>query len=671
VLQIHSVNPTGVGPYGFHETISLDDGGLIWLEGQNQDKGGSNGSGKTWLLNTISICLFGKVETQVGTEVLKDDAINNVWGSGCCARVVFTNKNQQIWRVTFSRKWKQDPPYENDSQCYPFHGSDIYLECFNGEEWLDKREAEMPKTAAKLRNIVGCSYEQYLTTTYLAQGKGKQFIQGSHAQRMAIMTDVTGIDIWDKAEAQYKLEAASLEKQIRDLELQIASVNGKISSTSILEEGVLASLKSGQTQLKANLDELLLNQTSLEAERVTNQKWLYENQLAQNPYPQQIQNLRQSGNAIANARSVIEARIRNHPLIEQITHSAVLGWLAAKSAYDSALNQPDNCPACKQPVPKIVNLEELEFSFLKAERLATAFRIRDGVCDGLELAEANEKCIHDQKEVARLIAEAEANSVKHDQDQESLIKKRAEIDARTLAINTIVSEISNKRVTLSNQLNEIGFKISQNDVQVKQLAEWNNQSLTLVNQLNDLRMHRAEWDWLSKACRLIKSYKLVGAVERLNELLAESLKDLDGSFSVYCKPWRPKPQALKKPELDWQPDDVIQDFTVFVSEGDKKEVPLGLYSGGEVSIIALAFLVAFWRLSSELGSGSNLLALDETFGALDSRNSQIVANFLETLRGTGKTVLVISHAQVIDQVNWDQRWVVKKQNGMSNLEKVV
>jgi DNA repair exonuclease SbcCD ATPase subunit len=135
---------------------------------------------------------------------------------------------------------------------------------------------------------------------------------------------------------------------------------------------------------------------------------------------------------------------------------------------------------------------------------------------------------------------------------------------------------------------------------------------------------------------------------------------------MWVKPYRIRP-GCKKAEHELTADDVVNEVTIYVQEGNKQSVPVYLYSGGEASIIALAMLVALWQLADEYGSGTNLLLLDEVVGFLDANNSQIVVRFLEGLKTAGKTVIAVSHSQVVDSVSFDAKWIAVKENDVSRL----
>jgi DNA repair exonuclease SbcCD ATPase subunit len=176
-----------------------------------------------------------------------------------------------------------------------------------------------------------------------------------------------------------------------------------------------------------------------------------------------------------------------------------------------------------------------------------------------------------------------------------------------------------------------------------------------------------EWAWLWKNSgdKGFKSWKLASSIDRLNAILAEVLGEIDPSLKVWCQSFRYKAKA---PKQVVKQDDLIHEFTIFVRDGTKSVVPLELYSGGESSVIAIALMVAQWRLSSEQGGGTNLLALDEIASALDQRSSQLVANFIESLKTVGKTVIMISHNNLIDIMDFDHKWRVTKKNDISSIE---
>jgi chromosome segregation ATPase len=247
--------------------------------------------------------------------------------------------------------------------------------------------------------------------------------------------------------------------------------------------------------------------------------------------------------------------------------------------------------------------------------------------------------------------------------------------------NSTYRDLTSQRDRVRRELSTIETSIKQTQLQISQFETQLQQSqrnqvavsaieieeLQVDEELKSLKLEYLECSWLTKNVGGFKSWKLQTTIDRLNELLSEALADLDGSFEVYCQPYRIKSGAEHKDFASLSTDDVVNEFTVYVREGIKKETPSYMYSGGEISLIAIPFLVAFWRLTDEQGCGTNLLLLDEIAGAFDARNSQIVTSFVESLKQKGKTVLLTSHNALIDQTSFDEEWVAVKDKGVSVL----
>ena len=529
----------------------------------------------------------------------------------------------------------------------------------------------MAKTQAKLREVVGMSYEQYLTTTYLAQGKGKEFLKGTNATRMSIMTDVTNIHVWDQAEVLFKQEVVKLEKEYHDLELQIAQIAGKISEIQLLTTEELQHFSDEKLMLVKDIVELEAKRAALAVEKAEKLEQISSLSITKDPYEMQLWEVSQE---ISKLNSDVDAKLAAavQPISNLELKLKEKAFCQAEHAFQSAVD--GHCHSCGQPIP-LETIKQLdaaaEFAMREFELEQRRYVAR--LLDADVRDEENKKYITHQCNYARQELLSRLDSLTKHREEFLASIESTKTEKKTLEEEVSVIDLHLQSLALNVKNNEWRIKIINDKLLVhgeseKRKLELVNLTLQLSEKLKNTKLNLTEWQWLAKNTKSLKSHKIVSATERLNELLAESMLELDGSFTVWCKPWRPKPQALKKAESDWTADDVVVDFTIFVQEKGKESVPLSLYSGGEVSIIALAFLISFWRLSDEMGSGTNLLLLDEIFGFLDDRNSQLVASFLESLKTSGKTVLVVSHSQVVDAVGFDQKWVVTKQNDMSQVK---
>lgn len=90
-------------------------------------------------------------------------------------------------------------------------------------------------------------------------------------------------------------------------------------------------------------------------------------------------------------------------------------------------------------------------------------------------------------------------------------------------------------------------------------------------------------------------------------------------------------------------------------------------SGGEKFIISLALALGLSDLASSNVKIDSLF-IDEGFGTLDNNTLEIVISTLETLQSQGKMIGIISHVENLKERIPTQIQIIKKSNGISNVE---
>lgn len=725
MLKILSINPTGFGPYGFHDDVPINERGVVWLTGDNRDKGGSNASGKSSLFNVIAHCLWGRIETVVGESfTTTDDVSNEVMERGSCPRVVFEDAGGVMWRVTCSRKWKalksNPSPYLQDSSLWPFKGSDVYFERWDGTQWVDERMSTSAKTRDKIRTTIGVSYERYLVTTYLAQGKGLDFLRGSHAQRMAIFTNIFDLGLWDSAVNAFKVCASEATKIEQKEQLALARLQGELAGITLLSDEQVETYRAELAATRSTISSYELKKAEHEAALVQIAEQIGSIRIGANPYTVQLRefDLQQKVATDEALKTLAEREgaltkelqrykdamaaigMRTSSDVQQVQAKLAVAQVslskAQKMVVDFQEGRLTHCPTCGQELPTKIDGAHLQaecdncVTEVKAlEELLQEEKVRHDLV--IKQAQAAEAMHHESTSngLTSLLNNARAAVEKVHNDaalkRAALLQQQAAYDASESSKNEALASMQQERARVQEQLAGINQWLQQALASVAsyELALKNNEAsknaaMALEQKVEEAeqkvaqaKLDAAEWSWLVKNCgdKGVKAYKLDVICHRLNELLAEALADIDGSFRMWVKPYRVRPGAEDKPEELLTSEDVVNEITIYVQEGVKKAVPVYMYSGGEASIMALALLVALWQHADEQGSGTNLLLLDEVVGFLDARNSQIVVRFLEGLKIANKTVLTVSHSQVVDSVHFDAVWTAIKENGVSRLER--
>jgi exonuclease SbcC len=116
-------------------------------------------------------------------------------------------------------------------------------------------------------------------------------------------------------------------------------------------------------------------------------------------------------------------------------------------------------------------------------------------------------------------------------------------------------------------------------------------------------------------------------------------------------------------ELDKKPDD--DQIDIYINDGDRRLLELG--SGMERFIGSIALRLALHNVSSL--PKSDVFIIDEGFGALDAESVEECCTLLKSLKSYFKTVLVVTHVDVVKDV-FDSIIDVKKIDKDSKIEVV-
>jgi DNA repair exonuclease SbcCD ATPase subunit len=107
---------------------------------------------------------------------------------------------------------------------------------------------------------------------------------------------------------------------------------------------------------------------------------------------------------------------------------------------------------------------------------------------------------------------------------------------------------------------------------------------------------------------------------------------------------------------------------VEVSDGFKSMGELNWWSGSERYAIMLVVMLGLSEFLSYQGKGTNLLVLDEVFAPFDRIWREKLVELLRWLQGGGKTVVVVTHHDDVKRaVDWDEVWIVEREDGVSRL----
>lgn len=209
---------------------------------------GPTGSGKTTILDVISLALFnhvprlGKMSTN---EVLKKGAILTRNQEDANAQITY-QCNQGI----FTSRWEISTNRNGNLR-------DYHMELINtvSNEILDLKKSDVP---GKNEELIGLNYDQFIKSVVLAQGEFAKFLQVPKKERGALLEKITGTDIYRRIGIEVFLRNKERAKEIDAKRAKIETFREQLleEDTFTAKQKEAETLSETQQQLKQTIEQL-------------------------------------------------------------------------------------------------------------------------------------------------------------------------------------------------------------------------------------------------------------------------------------------------------------------------------------------------------------------------------------------------------------------------------
>lgn len=168
---------------------------------------GSNGAGKSSLLDAITWALFGRARRS-------DDAVINSHSTQ--AEVVFDFEYEQaLYRV---QRLKE----RNKLTLLEFSVFDE-----NGR-WRPLTESGVRETERRIQQTLAMDYETFTNASFFLQGKADQFAQQRPNERKRILSSVLGLEVWEEYKNRAAEQRKTQENALSAVDGQIAEINTEL-----------------------------------------------------------------------------------------------------------------------------------------------------------------------------------------------------------------------------------------------------------------------------------------------------------------------------------------------------------------------------------------------------------------------------------------------------------
>ena len=198
---------------------------------------GPTGSGKSTILDVISLALFNQVP-RLGkisrNEIIAKGAILTRNQKEAIARVTYECKNG-----VFSSQWSISTNRNDNLRDYE-------MELFDHQknELIDLKKSDVPN---RNEDLIGLSYDQFIKAVLLAQGEFAQFLKVTKKERGALLEKITGTGVYRLIGQKVYEKNGLLNKDIEQQQNEIKIIQEKLLENEALE------LKKADHQKKSNV----------------------------------------------------------------------------------------------------------------------------------------------------------------------------------------------------------------------------------------------------------------------------------------------------------------------------------------------------------------------------------------------------------------------------------
>lgn len=288
---------------------------------------GTNGAGKSTILDALCFSLYGKAFR----KIKKDQLINTTNEKGAVVEIEF-NVNKVDWKIERGIK------------------PNTFKIWRNGEE-LDQKASAIDQQKWLEQNVLKMNYKSFTQIVILGSSSFVPFMQLPTTSRREVVEDLLDIKIFSSMNVLIKDKIRNLKEGIRTLELKKESLNDKVrmqkNFIDELETRSQDDIKHKESKINDLLNEendFMNGNDSLNQELVTLQEELKE-------YSDSGKKLREFGNIKGKLSQRISTLVKDHKFF----------------------NDNTVCPTCDQDIEDSFRLNRIERSQTKAKELQKGY----------------------------------------------------------------------------------------------------------------------------------------------------------------------------------------------------------------------------------------------------------------------------------------------------------
>ena len=352
---------------------------------------GSNGAGKSTILDALTFVLYGKSFRKIN----KNQLINSTNERGCLVEIKF-DLNSTQWKIQRGIKPNIFKIYRNDEELDQSHSAN------DQQKWLEQ-------------NVLKMNYKSFTQIVILGSSTFVPFMQLPVSSRREVVEDLLDIKIFSSMNDVIKGKIRSIREEVKTLDLKKESLMDKVDMQKNFIDKIESQSKEDVDSKNQKIDSLNKEVEKCFSESMEREDILSKLKEQLTEFENAQERLREYGNIKGKLSQRIQTLVKEHKFFSDNTV----------------------CPTCDQNIEESFRVNRISDSQNKAEELREGFEKLQSAIKDEELRESQFKSLSNQ--ISKTLNDISSFNVQITGYQKQIRGLESEIQ-------TITSQVENRNI---------------------------------------------------------------------------------------------------------------------------------------------------------------------------------------------------------------------------------